>query len=376
MSDASEITSLKSALRKHGEASSLYRENPERCLYIQGEITSELVDKLLPQIQNLRLSSSEPITVYLHSGGGSVLYADMIYDLLTAPNQDNKRCRIITVAPATTGSSATDLLTRGDYAMAYPQAVLHFHGVSRHLDTRVNKEAAEDLAEKLARHNEEYALQLARKVMPRLITLCRHIYRVSPDNTTELIRKIYRGLSKRNDKLVQESVVLLKRAAEARTYAQAALKYSGQATEMEREKRILLSLIDQVFEARQKETSNVGWSLRQGGLAEIVDAFNLYWDYETGRYIGLLEEVMALVADDFLDPGKKAEYESLAGQEAERRKWLQENVQPKLQPLIYYVVSFCRLLKRGEYFFTAQDAFLLGLIDEVVGKDHPRRGAA
>lgn len=376
MSDQSELASLKASVRKHQEISSLFRENPDRCIYIQGEITAELVDKLLPQIQALRLNSTEPITVYLHSGGGSVLYADMFYDLLTAPNQDKKRCRIITVAPATTGSSATDLLTRGDYAMAYPQAILHFHGVSRHLDTRVNKEAAEDLAEKLARHNEEYALQLARKVLPRLITLCRHVYRVPPDNTTELIRKIYRGLSKRNDKLVQESVVLLKRAAEARTYAHAALKYSGQASEMEREKRILLSLIDQVFEARQKDQSSTPWSLRQGGLAEIVDAFNLYWDYETGRYISLLEDVMELVADDFLDPGKKAEYEALADRDEERRKWLEENVQPKLRPLIYYVVSFCRLLKRGEYFFTAQDAFLLGLIDEVVGKDHPRRNVS
>src|SRR5439155_25142357 len=98
-----------------------------------------------------------------------------------------------------------------------------------------------------------------------------------------------------------------------------------------------------------------------------------YWDYETGRYISLLEDVMNQVADDFLDQGKKEEYESLPDDEAARRDWLKENVQPKLKPLIYYVVSFCRLLKRSEYYFTAHDAFLLGLIDEVVGQDHPRR---
>src|SRR6185503_4137704 len=143
------------------------------------------------------------------------------------------------------------------------------------------------------------------KVLPRLITLCRHVYHVSPDNTTDLIRKIYKSMSRRNDKLVQESVVLLKRAAEARTYANAALKYSGQASEGEKEKRILLSLIDQVVEARQKEAGGAKWSLRQGGLTEIVDAFDLYWDYETGKYITLLEDVMDLVADDFLPPGKK-----------------------------------------------------------------------
>jgi hypothetical protein len=310
----------------------------------------------------------------LHSTGGSILYADMIYDLLTAPTQDNKRCKIITVAPATTGSSATDLLTRGDYAIAYPQAMLHYHGVSRHLDTRVNKEAAETLAENLARHNEEYALQLARKVLPRLISLCRYIYKVSPDNTTDLIRKMYRGLSSRNDRLVHESVTLLKRAAEARTYAREALKYSAQASDLEKERRILMSLVDQIIESRHKETAGPnGWSLRQGGLLEIVDAFNLYWDYETGKYIALLENVMEYVADDFLGAGKREEYDNLKGDDEARTLWLRDNVQPKLRPLIYYVVSFCRLLKRSEYYFTAHDAFMLGLIDEVAGQDHPLR---
>lgn len=359
---------------KEQETPALFRENPDRCIYVQGEINAELVDKLLPQIQTLRLKSLEPITVYLHSVGGSVLYADMLYDLLTAPNQDKKRCRIITVAPATTGSTATDLLTRGDYAMAYPSAMLHYHGVSRQMDARVNKETATTLAENLARHNEEYALQLARKVLPRLVTLCRYVYKVSPDNTTDLIRKMYRGLSSRNDHLVHESVTLLKRAAEARTYARDALKYSGQASDVEKERRILLSLVDQVVESKKKETAasgHNGWSLRQGGLAEIVDAFNLYWDYETGKYISLLKDVMEFTADDFLDQGKKEEYSHLQDDEA-RSAWLKENVQPKLRPLIYYVVSFCRLLKRSEYYFTAKDAFMLGLIDEVVGEANPR----
>lgn len=376
MSHPIELAEHALVLKKHLEISPQFREDPDRCIFVQGDINAELVDRLLPQIQGLRLKSTEPITAFIHSGGGSVLYADMLYDLLTAPNQDKKRCRLVTVAPATTGSSATDLLTRGDYAMAYPNAVLHYHGVSRQLDTRVNKETAQTLAENLARHNEEYALQLARKVLPRLITLCRHIYRVPPDNTTDLIRRMYKGLSSKNARLVQESAVLLKRAAEARAHAIEALKYSGQASEIEREKRILLSLVDQVVESKKKDAAAAhsnGWSLRHGGLTEIVDAFNLYWDYETGKYVSLLEDVMDFVADDFLDQGKKEEYEKLGDDEESKGKWLRENVQPKLRPLIYYVVSFCRLLKRSEYFFTARDAFMLGLIDEVVGDLHPRR---
>jgi len=60
-----------------------YRENHKRAIYIAGEINKELLHKLAPQINELRCTSCEPITVYIDSVGGDIeVQRDCVASLL------------------------------------------------------------------------------------------------------------------------------------------------------------------------------------------------------------------------------------------------------------------------------------------------------
>jgi len=105
-----------------------YRENAGRAVYVTGSIDQKLVDGLTPTINSLRHSSSDPITLYIDSRGGTIHCAEVIRRLITAPNQDGAHCRLITVVTGLAASAAADLLALGDYAIAYPHAHILYHG--------------------------------------------------------------------------------------------------------------------------------------------------------------------------------------------------------------------------------------------------------
>jgi len=97
---------------------------------VTGHINQELVYALTPQILRLLHESRDPISVYINSPGGVVANATEILRLLQNPGMDSaSACRIITIVTSLAASSAAILLTHGDYAIAYPKSIIHFHGV-------------------------------------------------------------------------------------------------------------------------------------------------------------------------------------------------------------------------------------------------------
>lgn len=122
-----------------------FRPNHGRSITVAGIIDSELTSRLLPEIVKLQFESREPITVYIDSHGGNPEYAKLLLDALRASDQDRSEpCRLITVALGEASSAASDLLTAGDYALAYPYSNLLCHG-TRHVvfeSTALTKELA------------------------------------------------------------------------------------------------------------------------------------------------------------------------------------------------------------------------------------------
>src|SRR5438552_3684638 len=92
-----------------------YQENALRAVYLLGEINQQLVEKLTPQIVQLRQASGDPITAYVDSQGGDVGAAESIRNLVQAPTQDGKKRRLITVVTGSAASAAADFLALGDY---------------------------------------------------------------------------------------------------------------------------------------------------------------------------------------------------------------------------------------------------------------------
>src|SRR5262245_1665402 len=119
-----------------------YRENCGRCIFIRGTITQELIDRVTPEIFQLRKGNNEPITVYIDSPGGSTRLGAVLSTLLRTPTQDRIQSRIIAVVTGHAHSAAADLLASGDYAIAYPDAWIHYHGTRQVLDEAVTAETA------------------------------------------------------------------------------------------------------------------------------------------------------------------------------------------------------------------------------------------
>ena len=91
--------------------------------------------------------------------------------MLNSKDQDGgDSCRLITVATGTAASAASDLLMAGDYALAYPHALIMCHGVSqRSRAETLTHEKAIDIAKDLASSNERYAIQLANNCISSFI---------------------------------------------------------------------------------------------------------------------------------------------------------------------------------------------------------------
>src|SRR6516162_8587750 len=92
-----------------------YRENFARSLFLTGKITQEVAYALTPRIKELRAAGGDPIALCVDSAGGSSAVAEGIRFLIKAPDQDGRRCRLITVVIGTAASAAAELLALGDY---------------------------------------------------------------------------------------------------------------------------------------------------------------------------------------------------------------------------------------------------------------------
>jgi ATP-dependent protease ClpP protease subunit len=149
-----------------------FRPNPERGVYISGPITQVSLDRLTPVILKYQTSSRAPITLFIDSPGGDLRSTDSLQKLLRAADQDSlPPCRIITVVTATAASAGADLLASGDYALAYPHARILCHGVRQAADV-LTREAAMQLAQRMATSNEGFALELARNCISRFVFRC------------------------------------------------------------------------------------------------------------------------------------------------------------------------------------------------------------
>ncbi|EQD25698.1 MAG: hypothetical protein D084_Lepto4C00027G0001 [Leptospirillum sp. Group IV 'UBA BS'] len=147
-----------------------FRPNPSRAIFIQGIIDQKLVDQVTSKIIELQNINRDPITVYIDSLGGNTTSADTIRRLLLASDQDNHPpCRIITVVTARAASAAADLLFFGDYAVAYPESFILYHGL-RHLPPDpVTADDVSYIAQNLKSGNERFAMELANRSNERWI---------------------------------------------------------------------------------------------------------------------------------------------------------------------------------------------------------------
>ena len=93
-----------------------------RRLFLTGEITDELSEKLIADIMVLGGLSKDPIELYINSVGGSVDAGLALYDIMQTIN-----IPILTYAIGQVSSMATIILVSGNLRYAFPNSTIMIH---------------------------------------------------------------------------------------------------------------------------------------------------------------------------------------------------------------------------------------------------------
>jgi ATP-dependent protease ClpP protease subunit len=389
------------------------RANPNRAIYISGEINHDLVDRIQPEILKYRYESNEPITVYINSWGGNVDAADFIHGLLTSFNQQGERCHIITVATGYAASAAADLLVLGDYAIAYPNAEIYYHGsrISAEL-TAVTAERATRLANDMRNLNEKSASDVASSVIRRylrmyfrlrdspefqqainnlpedicqnfaftnvsenLFNVCAFAYFLSTQLSAPLDKLALKDASEQLHELNYVRRLRDKKSSQPTVDAwngmidQMALS-RNQAESLKSNISIFQALLERRLNSIGDPKSGVGDLFDAMGWLTLNDEFNYVIECLNGRYSDRTWEVLIEFGSVLLSPDEIQEFNELVDARS-RLAYSRAAAKPKLESLWFYAVTICRLLQKGEYPMKVEDAYWLGLINEIMGQGMP-----
>jgi hypothetical protein len=91
-------------------------------------------------------------------------------------------------------------------------------------------------------------------------------------------------------------------------------------------------------------------------------------DYIMGEHLYVMRDLLSTFGEDFLTEKEIEQYNTLKTSDPKKAKALLGTAAfPRLEPLWYYTVSLCRALFEGENRLTPEDAYWMGIIDEVIG---------
>lgn len=375
----------KSANRTESVPQIEFRPNPLRSISLNGEINQDLVYRLTPSIIRLQHESRDPITVYIDSPGGSVASASSILRLLRTPALDTSLpSRVITVVTSLAASAAAILLTSGDYAVAFPGSLIHFHGVRTSRQNPITVEEAADVAKDLKAGNEASAVALARSrnFFFRFLSLRSDFddYRAkNPNVATEkdcFIGMISERLTPLGLEVIKKAEIRYKRyeSLSERIFGASAIQKQlklMQKSEMPENYRKLEAEMLKViisFEISSNK-NNSHWTFADVGLAQLTDDFYLLNEYIGQHKNDWIEEFCGYWKDIILD---EVETEAIARLPEEERKAARvQKITPVLLPLWLFFGAVCHVPQEEENPLTPHDAFWLGLVDEVSGANLP-----
>lgn len=359
-----------------------YRPNPSRALYLNGEINQALVDRLTPDIIRLRTASQEPIAVYIDSPGGDIRSAEVIRNLIRSSSQDGQPIRLLTVVTGWAASAAADLLALGDYSMAFPHARILYHGSRRMGSFELTVERASVLARSLHQTNEFFADRLGRTLFPRFLlrvslldegrSLPAYVKAADVNDRHPDVCPIVDALKQR---LSPPIGCLVVQAQQLQTSIQ---HMDAEVLASVRKKSLTIgtpefeqALFEAILKFKAKQHKKDKWLLSDGGLLEVMSDFDLLHDFHFGPHMRTLNAWVGDFGPLFLTDEQRGHFNQLqktAAREAQAA-YLQKHAARKIRMLWFFIVSFCRNLQRADYEFLPQDAYWMGLVNEIIGSE-------
>ena len=288
-------------------------------------------------------------------------------------------CKRVVIGVA--GSAAATLLALGDYAIAYPEALIHFHGVRLIEAEDLTMEAARDFAAYLRRKNDAIAMRLVESISQRLVL---HYDRfreefgkiqkeqgqpgVELSDVECFICCLKKRISGTAANIVDKSLNRWKDIKELSHTVFSKLNKLQFAGQAEFEAAIIREIVK--FEIKRNRGTN--WTIDTPGIAKIVEDYTILRDYYTGEHNRYLDRIVTYFGPTFLKPNEYEEIVKIKDKsEEEQKAWIQEKVAQRIKPFVYFVASLCRYLQEEENPLTARDAYWLGAVDEVFGTKLP-----
>jgi ATP-dependent protease ClpP protease subunit len=286
-------------------------------------------------------------------------------------------CHIITAVTIRAASAAADLLSSGDYAVAYPHSAILYHGIRTQETNPLTVQSASVLSTLLRRSNDIYAIELARKIDDRFsfrFVFVRDQFAAirakhANQQLTDLecfIEFIEEKLSVPAKKLWQRAKARHSRYTELFDTVLKKVKGDvGKMTPAQLQAVSLKAIVDYELKANKNDPA---WSFSGGGIERLMDDFFLFNEYLGGFSGDRLQRWSAEWGKYVVPPEVVSEINAIAD-EKERAKKMGEKIGPFVEPLTSFFAALCHALQDGENELTAEDAYWLGLIDEVVGRD-------
>ncbi len=355
-----------------------YRLNPERAIYVTGTIDDEMVSQLTPKILKLQGESRDPITVYIDSRGGNPNNMETILRLLRLTDQDHSLpCDVITAVTIRAASAAADLLSSGDYAIAFPDSTILHHGIRTVERTPLTLEATSLIGDLLRVRSDVYAMQLAQRIESRfsfryvdaLSEFDKLRAELSDPNMIELqcfFEFIRRQLSDDAKKIWAKAQ---KRYLRYHDLITTVIQKSGAVNPEDGLAGVQASMIKAIVELEvEANKENPEWTFSRGGINQVVTDFFLLEEFLGNSNSDRLKEWCTSFGKMTLSAQQRAEVDSITN-ESEKLSKIEELARAILQPIWIFFVGLCHALQEGENELTAMDAFWMGLVDEVVGAD-------
>ncbi len=352
-----------------------FRPDHTRCIVICGEIDQSAVDRLTPQVVSL-LGTGRRLTLYIDSPGGSTYHAESISRNVRMLTQDDTTSnRVIGVGLNFVASAAADLLISTDYAILQPHTQILCHGVRRSADgLSVTRETASDLARNLAQSNESYALQTARSAIGRFIfrvVMLRAEFPAIREANPEIegsdaecfVLALEKRVSPRLSRVLRQALVnilhteLIDLAARKEWMG----RTDKPSSDAEFEGMILGCIIK-----HELEYGGDGFSFRERGLGDVQARLELLTSSHDPAHKAQISRLIQAWGESLLDLAANEELKDIPA--AERTAWIENAVQPAMQSLWFFFVALCRLLQENENYMSAEEAYWIGLVDEVIGR--------
>jgi ATP-dependent protease ClpP protease subunit len=353
-----------------------YRPDARRCVNIIGEFDEPMAADVLPEILRLRQESNDPITVYIHSRGGFITTMEAIDSALQTSDLDGNSPRIITVAVGDVSSAAANLLTFGHYSIVYPESNILFHGI-RVGEVQVTVEGAQNMTGQLSRLNRKVSAKIAEAVLPRIMfrflqlrpTLLKQkrsgqlkpeeAVKIFGDAVSAKVGNVAKRLLHRCCKRVGDASSLSKTIFSN-------VKFSKTSNPKQDDPKVLRDVLKHEI----KNTKGDDWALDEIGMQRLMDDYLMLRGFHMAQNDRLYYQAIEIYGPEFLTAEELTHYKTTkASDEDKAMRFLFNKSSPYISHLWFYTVTLSHNLFIGENQISARDAYWLGLVDEISGRE-------